>query len=176
MSNTVTQQQIDEIIENGEIEVMKLGEKTTLVKFTSKEGFEIVATSACVSAENYNEAIGKELCLKRIKDKLWAFEGYCLQKELYNMPKKYNKEDDLTCPFCGGKVHIVVCDDEGNIHDNEYEKDPWSGLGYMLVHEEKDVPSNKDCPIATRDSDESALGTIIYDTREEVLCIWNQRN
>lgn len=88
MKNTVTQQQIDEIIANGKIEVMKLGEKTTLVKLTTKEGFEIIGTSACVSAENYNEAIGKELCLKRIKDKLWAYEGYCLQKELYELFEK----------------------------------------------------------------------------------------
>lgn len=84
MNNTVTQQQIDEIIANGKVVVMKLGEKTTLVKFTSKEGFEIIGTSACVSAENYNEEIGKGICLERIKNKLWAFEGYCLQKELYN--------------------------------------------------------------------------------------------
>lgn len=84
MNNTVTQQQIDEIIANGKVEVMTLGEKTTLVKFTSKEGFEIIETSSCVSPENYNEEIGKDICIERIKNKLWAFEGYCLQKELYN--------------------------------------------------------------------------------------------
>lgn len=87
MNNTVTQQQIDEIIANGKVEVMTLGEKTTIVKFTSKEGFEIIEASSCVSKENYNEEIGKELCVGRIKNKLWAFEGYCLQKELYYAKK-----------------------------------------------------------------------------------------
>lgn len=89
--NTVTQQQIDEIIANGKVEVMTLGEKTTLVKFTSKEGFEIVATSACVSPENYNEEKGKEICLEKVKNKLWELEGYCLQKELYELSEKTRK-------------------------------------------------------------------------------------
>ena len=24
------------------------------------------------------------------------------------------------CPFCGGKVSLVLCDDEGNLHDEAY--------------------------------------------------------
>lgn len=173
MKNTVTQQQIDEIIANGKVEIMKLGEKTTLVKFTSKEGFEIIETSSCVSPKNYSEEIGKDICLERIKNKLWAFEGYCLQKELYSASKR-EEEHDLTCPFCGGTVHIAVCDDEGNIHDEEYEKDPWSGLGYVLIHEEKDVPKTEGCPIATYDDDNSKLGIYIYDTKEEARQVWNK--
>ena len=36
------------------------------------------------------------------------------------------------CPFCKGKVKIVVRDDEGNDHSDDYENGPWSGLGYKL--------------------------------------------
>ena len=25
------------------------------------------------------------------------------------------------CPFCGGKVGLVLCDDEGNMHDEAYD-------------------------------------------------------
>ena len=32
------------------------------------------------------------------------------------------------CPFCGAKIKIVICDDEGNIHDTEYEKN--LGVGW----------------------------------------------
>lgn len=60
----------------------------------------------------------------------------------------------LTCPFCGREVRIVVCDDEGNIHPDEYEDDPWSGLGYMLVHEEAD---GVQCPIATEPDNAATL-------------------
>ena len=51
MENKVTSEQIERIIKNGTLEVQTLGDKTTLVKFTTKEGFVIVATSSCVSPE-----------------------------------------------------------------------------------------------------------------------------
>ena len=26
------------------------------------------------------------------------------------------------CPFCGGEVSIILCDDEGNLHDEAYRE------------------------------------------------------
>lgn len=77
----------------------------------------------------------------------------------------------LLCPFCGKEVRIRVCDDEGNIHTDEYEDEPWSGQGYVLVHEEEE---GVQCPIAT-EPDES-LGRFIYDSREEAIKTWSMRN
>lgn len=92
--NSVTSKQIENIINEGTIEVSKIGTKTTMVHFTSKEGFEIIETSACVSPDNYDENIGKDVCLNKIRDKLWAFEGYCLQKELYKESHKNESKTD----------------------------------------------------------------------------------
>ena len=44
-----------------------------------RNGFEIVESSACVSPENYDEALGREICLKKIKDKVWGLLGFLLQ-------------------------------------------------------------------------------------------------
>lgn len=79
----------------------------------------------------------------------------------------------LICPFCGGEIRIVVCDDEGNLHEDDYEKDPWSGLGYQLAHDEAD--SIGICPIAKFDGDESTLGRYTYDTRDEAAETWHKR-
>lgn len=79
--------------------------------------------------------------------------------------------EKLICPFCGGEVKIVVCDDEGNRHDEEYEKNPWSGLGYKLYHDATNVPVGKACPIAGHEG-EGDMGMWIYDTREEAAAIW----
>ncbi len=79
----------------------------------------------------------------------------------------------LSCPFCGGKVRILVCDDEGNIHNDEYENDPWSGLGYRLYHDIDDDPTGE-CPIAGNEG-EGTMGVWIYDTREEAIETWNRR-
>lgn len=81
--------------------------------------------------------------------------------------------DKLFCPFCGGEVHIVVTDEEGNLHPEEgYEDDPWSGLEYHLMHSDEDVPSDQICPIAM---DGELLGEYGYKTRERAVEIWNSR-
>lgn len=82
-------------------------------------------------------------------------------------------EELKTCPFCGGNVRILVCDDEGNVHDDDYENDPWSGLSYGLAHDRRDMIDS--CPIAKFDEDEEILGTYLYDTREEAIESWNKR-
>ncbi len=44
-------------------------------------------------------------------------------------------DDNLKpCPFYGGKAAIVCCDDEGNIHGDDYENDPWSGITIRRSH------------------------------------------
>lgn len=83
MENKVTEKQIDKIIQAGSIEIQDLSDKTTLVKFRTKEGFEIVATSSCVDPKNYNRDVGAKICMDQIKNKLWEYEGYVLSKKLY---------------------------------------------------------------------------------------------
>ena len=39
----------------------------------------------------------------------------------------------LPCPFCGKTPEILICDDEGNIHNEPgYEDDAWSGLSFAI--------------------------------------------
>lgn len=71
------------------------------------------------------------------------------------------------CPFCGGEVSVVVLDDEGNIRDKEYERDPYSGLSYAVAHDDP----NGECPIATYDEPLPWL----YDSRDAVAHVWNRR-
>lgn len=77
------------------------------------------------------------------------------------------------CPFCGGKATIICCDDEGNIHGDDYENNQWSGLGYQIRHSHEE---NEDCPIARYAEDGAIMGGVyIYDTREEAIEAWNRR-
>lgn len=102
MKNTVTANQIDKIIKEGTVNVITLDEKTTLVEFITKEGFVMIESSSCVDKSNYNEEIGKNICLERIRNKLWEFEGYCLQKDLF-----YNEKTRGECePSAKERVKI----------------------------------------------------------------------
>ncbi len=77
------------------------------------------------------------------------------------------------CPFCGGKVSFVLCDDEGNLHDEAYREHPYSGLGFMLHHAHEENP---ECPIASYECDGGILGGVyIYDTEEQAAEAWNRR-
>ncbi len=82
--------------------------------------------------------------------------------------------DDLkSCPFCGGKVSLVLCDDEGNLHGEAYRERPYSGVGFMLRHTHEENPS---CPIASYECDGGILGGVyIYDTEERAAEAWNRR-
>lgn len=80
--NTVTQEQIDSLIECATIGDVKMGEKTTVVHVILANGFSFVESSSCVDPANYDHELGKELCLQKIKDKLWELEGYKLQDRL----------------------------------------------------------------------------------------------
>jgi hypothetical protein len=60
-------------------EVVKLGQKTTCVILTLKNGFEVIGTSACVDLASYNEEIGKKFARERALDRVWELEGYKLQ-------------------------------------------------------------------------------------------------
>lgn len=75
------------------------------------------------------------------------------------------------CPFCGKVPLIYVCDDEGNIHTDEYMDDPYSGLTFGLCHEESD---GQICPIAHYEGE--ILGTVLYDSIDELVECWNVRN
>nr|DAT25071.1 MAG TPA: restriction alleviation protein [Caudoviricetes sp.] len=61
-----------------------------------------------------------------------------------------------SCPFCGGKVSLVLCDDEGNLHDEAYREHPYSGFGFMLHHAHKELVDNHDfeCEECKRDHKE----------------------
>jgi len=37
---------------------------------------------------NYEHGLGVELCLEKIKNRLWELEGYLLQEKLHRLEKK----------------------------------------------------------------------------------------
>ena len=68
---------VDDFIK--EVHVSTIGDKTTLVRAILVNGFEIVESTGCVDKANYSEDIGAEICLNKIKDKIWYLLGFLLQ-------------------------------------------------------------------------------------------------
>lgn len=75
--DTITQKDVDNFITK--TEAIKMGDKTTVVQATCKNGFTITDGSACVDAKNFDMEIGKQCCMEHIKDKIWGYLGFLLQ-------------------------------------------------------------------------------------------------
>lgn len=83
--NTVTKQQVDENMKDVIVRtVEEFGKPTTYVTIRMKNGFTLRESTTCVDPRNYDENIGKEICLKRLEEKVWFLLGYALQERLYN--------------------------------------------------------------------------------------------
>ena len=84
MKNTVTPEQVAENMQDVLVRTLDdFGKPTTYVVVRMKNGFTLRESTTCVDPANYNEEIGKEICLRKIEDKVWFLLGYQLQEELH---------------------------------------------------------------------------------------------
>lgn len=60
-------------------EVIERDNKTVIVYATLKNGFVMVESSSCVDTENYSVDIGVQICLGRIRNKIWELLRFVLQ-------------------------------------------------------------------------------------------------
>ncbi|AIK38179.1 hypothetical protein COM13_11490 [Bacillus pseudomycoides] len=87
MDNTVTQQDIDNILEKTQWTVEEFHGKCTVVVAKLPNGFILTESSACVDPADYDMDIGMECCKERIVNKIWELEEYRLQCELAKLVK-----------------------------------------------------------------------------------------
>lgn len=76
-----------EVIENMQDVICKTATEfdkpVTYVTVRMKNGFTLRESTTCVDPANYNEEIGKQICLEKIEDKIWFLLGYALQDKVY---------------------------------------------------------------------------------------------
>lgn len=87
-SRKVTQKEVDENMKDVLVRtVEEFGKPSTYVTVKMKNGFILRDSTTCIDPANYSEEIGKEICLKRIEDKIWFLLGYALQDKAFNEGK-----------------------------------------------------------------------------------------
>ena len=81
--NTVTEEEVadnmKDIICSTAVE---FGKPVTYVTVRMKNGFTLRESTTCVDPKNYDEKIGRQICLDKIEDKIWFLLGYALQDKL----------------------------------------------------------------------------------------------
>jgi hypothetical protein len=59
------------------------GTTVTVCCLTLRNGFNTIGHSACVSPDNFDEAIGRKVARDKARDKIWELEGYLLREMLW---------------------------------------------------------------------------------------------
>ena len=73
----VTPEMVDGFVSSAES--VSVGGKMTVVNVELANGTLCAESSACVDPKNYDESIGKDICVKRAKDRVWHLLGFVLQ-------------------------------------------------------------------------------------------------
>ena len=82
--NTVTIEQVKENMQDMIVRTLEdFGKPCTYVTVRMKNGFTLRESTTCVDPANYDEEIGKNICLGRIEEKIWFLLGYQLQEDLF---------------------------------------------------------------------------------------------
>lgn len=92
----ITEETINDLIDNAEFAYAKTFDRCTIVSCKLPNGFIITESSACVSKDDYDDKIGREICKRKIKDRLWEMEAY------FKMNLNYLAEDACVaeCEAC----------------------------------------------------------------------------
>lgn len=75
-----------------DVEVMTVGEKTTIVNAHTLTGFDTVRHSSCVDPKNYSEELGKQYAMEEVVNNLWGHLGFVLQWAKYGLNVKSEKD------------------------------------------------------------------------------------
>jgi hypothetical protein len=81
MNTTVTQAHVDAQI--ADVDVATKFDKVTVVTVRLRNGFVLVESAGAVDKANYSEHVGRQICLQRIKNRIWELEGYLLSTRLH---------------------------------------------------------------------------------------------
>ena len=121
---SVSQQMVDDFIL--ETWTTTLGDKTTVVRAMLRNGFEIVESSACVDAENYDETMGHAICMEKIKDKVWFLLGFLLQTAVHGVKKTETEADR---PAYGMTFGVAI---EAAKKGKRIARKGWNGKGQYV--------------------------------------------
>jgi hypothetical protein len=88
MINTVTQQQIDALLDNAKTEEHLFhGGKSLIISYQLQNGFTIDGRAAIVDLAGFDIEIGRKVARANAASQLWSLEGYLLQNRLYEKKK-----------------------------------------------------------------------------------------
>lgn len=78
----VTKEKIKGLIQDARYYVLS-GTMITICVLTLENGYTVTGESACVSPENFNDEVGRQVAFENAFDKIWPLEDYLLKTKLW---------------------------------------------------------------------------------------------
>ena len=130
--------------EIGNVEYVRIGEKTTHCTITTKSGFTFTGESACVDPNNFDRELGEKFAYEQAFEKMWMPYGFWLHKALAD------HDNRLQPPSDDNKIEAQDVIPEGATFDfgtavealkqgARVAREGWNGKGMFLYY----VPENK---------------------------------
>lgn len=88
LPNSVTKEQLDNLIARSDVEYAVFGNKLTVAVVTLPNNFKVTGEESCVDANNFDKALGEKYALENAVKKLWELEGYLLAVDLYRAKRE----------------------------------------------------------------------------------------
>lgn len=88
LPNSVTKEQLDNLVARSDVEYAVFGKKLTVAVITLPNNFKVTGEASCVDANNFDKALGEKYALENAVEKLWELEGYLLAVDLYRAEKE----------------------------------------------------------------------------------------
>ena len=86
---SVTKEQVTENMQDVVCRTeMEFDKPVCCVTVRMKNGFTLRESTTCVDPSAYDEKIGREICLRKIEDRIWYLLGFLLQENLYQAGRK----------------------------------------------------------------------------------------
>ena len=79
--------------EIGNVEYVRIGEKTTHCTITTKSGFTFTGESACVDPNNFDRELGEKFAYEQAFEKMWMPYGFWLHKALAEYDQRMNDDE-----------------------------------------------------------------------------------
>lgn len=86
----ILKEDVENFITN--VDVIKIGEKTTIVNAHTRSGFDTVRHSSYVDPKNYSEELGKQYAMEEVVNSLWSHLGFVLQWAKYGLNAESKKD------------------------------------------------------------------------------------
>lgn len=109
---------VHEMIENSQVITRTVFDRCTIVAVKLPNEYVMVESYTCANPQDFDEDLGIQICLERIRDRLLEMETYMLQWEDYEDGQDNRRLDDCDDEYCedesGGYQDVCACGRRAN--------------------------------------------------------------